>query len=183
MYFNNDYMQNLNYYNQNPYGNFNTLNNYSYDNLMGQRGIINPSINNNYQTNDLFQNNNLRSLYPDIYKVSYPVIENILKNTNLNMIDNNSITAIVDNVLNILEGNNNSNSSNNNSRNNIDSSLNTNNTNNTNNLDNNTSSNINLNNSNTSNTFLKDIIRIIILDIIKNYFNKVKLINFINNSI
>ena len=180
MYFNNDYMQNLNYYNQNPYGNFNTLNNYSYDNLMGQRGIINPSINNNYQTNDLFQNNNLRSLYPDIYKVSYPVIENILKNTNLNMIDNNLITTIVDNVLNILEGNNNSNSNssnNNSSRNNIDSSLSTN------NLDNNTSSNINLNNSNTSNTFLKDIIRIIILDIIKNYFNKVKLINFINNSI
>ena len=180
MYFNNDYMQNLNYYNQNHYGNFNTLNNSSYHNLMWHIRIINPSINSNYQTNDLFQNNNLRSLYPDIYKVSYPVIENILKNTNLNMIDNNSITAIVDNVLNILEGNNNSNSSNNSSRNNIDSSLSTN------NLDNNTSSNINLNNSNTSNTsntFLKDIIRIIILDIIKNYFNKVKLINFINNSI
>ena len=95
MYFNNDYMQNLNYYNQNPLGMMNNLNQYNH---------LNPyNIYNDNQTNGLFNNSlnqmnriqMINNLYPDIYKITNPIVKNMVSGMNLYIIDDNTIISYI----------------------------------------------------------------------------------------
>ena len=102
MFLANDYMQNLNYYNQNPYMGDSFYNNRTND-------LFYRSANNIGGFNNINGNNNrtnLNMLYPEIYRVIYPVVKNILDNTNISIVDDKFINSIVKNVLSILEGEN-----------------------------------------------------------------------------
>lgn len=214
MYVNNDYMQNFNYYNQNPYTNLDQRNN----------RINNPGFNNsNYQTNGLFYNNMFKmgymnnqnqfntfnnvnpannfldasmvtQLYPDIYKIVYPIVNNLLSTVNISMIDNTLIDNMTDTVLKILDGEcqkQNGKTGSNNYKN-----LNEHYTENTGNISkdketDNSSNNVRNNNSNNNcndntinnleNQFLKDIIRVIILNELIKLINRFNFNTFLDN--
>lgn len=215
---NNDYMQNFNYYNQNPYSNFDQRNSRTYS--TGYNNL-------NYQTNGLFYNNiprmgymnnqnqfnmfnnvnpinnfldvsTISQLYPDIYKIVYPIVNNLLSTMNLSMIDNNLIDNMTDTVLKILDGECQKQSENNGcNKNNLNElytetvgNINSNNNNreidnnnNSNNVRNNSSNNNGSNNTinNLENQFLKDIIRIIILNELIKLINKFNFNTFLDN--
>ena len=190
MYVNNDYMQNFNYYNQNSYCN------------LGQRhsGVYSNGYNNlNYQTNGLYNNatrtgyinnqNQFNTLYPDIYKIIYPIVNNLVSTVNLSMIDNNLINNMTDTVLNILDGE--CQKQNVNNSNNINDIVKENsndiniNSNKDKGFEKSNNDNSNNNNSNTinhiENQFLKDIIRIIILKEISKLINNFNFNMFLDN--
>ena len=109
-YQNGNYMQDLNYYNQNPSVGFN------------------PYITNNYQTQTMnmnpqmpMQQQNLNAMYPAVYRIISPVASQVLANNNTGYLTEDALNSMVDTVYNIVEGDinveNNSNSVSNSSSN------------------------------------------------------------------
>ena len=202
MYFNNDYMQNLNYYNQNPFGNMNSMMGVNANN-----GYLNNNTIGN-QTNGLYNNlnpytcflnsntvNNMNNLYPEIYRITYPIVKNLVSSSNINMIDETGLNNMVDTVLRILDGengnqrsslNNNSNNNNNNNNNSIQNQTGVSNNLNTSNVSDessnlrNNNQNTNMNSNNIENNFLRDIIKIIILKEIISRLNRMNLNTFLD---
>lgn len=155
MYYDNgNYMQDLNYYNQNPVQNFG----------------YNPYMMNNFQNQQfpmgMIQNNqNLRPMYPAIYRVICPVVSQVVNNSNIQYITEDSLNKMVDTVYNIVEGDinvsDNSRDLNSNSNTNTESTQ----SNTRNNSNSNVSTSANSNcGANRQNTLLKDLIRIMILN-------------------
>ena len=89
-YQNGNYMQDLNYYNQNPNMNWN----YS-----------NPNMNmNGAMPNQMMPQANLASMYPAIYRIIMPVVSRVVSNNNMNYVTEESLCNMVDTVYNIVEG-------------------------------------------------------------------------------
>jgi len=87
-YQNGNYMQDLNYYNQNP-------NNYNwgpYQNF--------PNQNRNNQ----MQYQNLNSMYPAVYRIIAPVVSQVLGNNNYQFLTEDMLNNMVDSVYSIVEG-------------------------------------------------------------------------------
>ena len=187
MFFTNDYMQNLNYYNQNPYGGDDFYNNRTNGLYYRNSNNINTSngfnslnnFNNLSPFNNMGNKVNLNMLYPEIYRVIYPVVQNILDNTNIGIVDDKFINSIVKNVLSILEGDNrvriNNNIANNNNNDNINTSIDNNNTG-SNNVSNNNSTNTNEEN------FLEELVKVIVVKEIISIINRLNLNSFIQNN-
>ena len=95
-YDNGSYMQDLNYYNQNP--------------IMNQNFGYNPYMMNSFQNQQFpigmgMQNQqNLKSMYPATYRVICPVVSLVVSNTNTQYITEDSLNNMVDTVYNIVEG-------------------------------------------------------------------------------
>lgn len=96
-YQNGNYMQDLNYYNQNPNANMN----------------YNPYMNNNYSAQNMGMNaqvpmqnqqQNLSAMYPAIYRIISPVVSQVLMNNNYGYITEENLNIMVDTVYNIVEG-------------------------------------------------------------------------------
>lgn len=92
-YQNGNYMQDLNYYNQNPSVGFN------------------PYITNNYQTQNMnmnpqmpMQQQNLNAMYPAVYRIISPVASQVLSNNNTGFLTEDALNNMVDTVYNIVEG-------------------------------------------------------------------------------
>lgn len=83
-YQNGNYMQDLNYYNQNP--------NYGY----------NPYQNMNGQMPQMHQQN-LTAMYPAVYRIISPVVSQVLANNNTGYMTEDILNKMVDNVYNIVE--------------------------------------------------------------------------------
>lgn len=91
MCYQNDYMRDFFYYNQNPNQNINM--NYGY------------MPNNNMMRNN---NNNIENLYPNIYKILRPVVRKVVLGSNYQYLTEEVISNMVDTVYNIVEGDKNS---------------------------------------------------------------------------
>ena len=177
-YQNGNYMQDLNYYNQNPinYG-YPTNNNY-----MLPMQNTNQNIPMRQMTNQ-----NLSVMYPAVYRIIQPVVSQVLANNNSSYLTEDLLNTMVDNVYNIVEGDinlgnnaatsatqstseNTNNSSCNRAPNN--SSL------------NNNSANASNNRDNGSNVLLKDLIKIMILnEIVTRRQNNMNSFSINNNNI
>lgn len=104
-YQNGGYMQDLNYYNQNPAAN----QGYGYNPYM-------TTTNNNYQTQNITQGQpmmampmqmpqqNLNAMYPAVYRIISPVASQVLSNSNTQYISEDALNNMVDTVYNIVEG-------------------------------------------------------------------------------
>lgn len=79
-----DYMQDYNFYNQNP--------NTYFSSLSQQPGIFNP-----------MQTTNLSYFYPSIYKILVPVIVKVISTSNLQYLNEEVINNITDTVYKIVE--------------------------------------------------------------------------------
>ena len=88
MYYDNgNYMQDLNYYNQNPVQNFG----------------YNPYMMNNFN-NQQFQmgmrnQQNLNSMYPATYRIICPVVSQVVANTNIQYITEDSLNNMVEFII------------------------------------------------------------------------------------
>ena len=157
---NDDYMRDFFYFNQNP-----NMNNMGWGYMPNNMGNINGMNNTGYM-----QNNNLESLYPNIYRILQPVVRRVVANSNYQYLTEEVLNNMVDTVYNIVEGDR--------SLNTIETSSRPENTTATENArrNSNTSSSSNSNNSNTTtnlqsrnnemnnnNNLLKDLIKILIL--------------------
>ncbi len=87
MFFTNnfDYMQDYNFYNQNP--------NTYFNNVSGQLGVF-PQM----------QTTNLSYFYPSIYKILMPVIVKVISSSNYQYLNEEVINNITDTVYKIVEG-------------------------------------------------------------------------------
>lgn len=92
-YQNGNYMQDLNYYNQNPSVGFN------------------PYMANNYQTPNMnpnpqmpMQQQNLNAMYPAVYRIISPVVSQVLATNNTGYLTEDLLNSMVDTVYNIVEG-------------------------------------------------------------------------------
>ena len=150
-YQNGNYMQDLNYYNQNP--------NYGYQ----------PYMQNNFQTpnmnpmNGLMPQQNLNAMYPAVYRIISPVASQVLANNPTGYITEEALNSMVDTIYNIVEGDinleNNSNSANSSTSN---ESTNANNCARSNSSS--PSSNSTVSTNNRQNALLRDLIKIILLN-------------------
>lgn len=154
MYYDNgSYMQDLNYYNQNP------VQNWGY----------NPYMMNNQQFQIGMQNQqNLNAMYPASYRIICPVAKQVVNNSNTQYITEESLNNMVDTVYNIVEGDinlsENSRSSNQNSNETSAENTQTNNRNSS-SSNSSTSATSNANcRTNRQNALLRDLIKIIILN-------------------
>ena len=93
-YQNGNYMQDLNYYNQNPNQGFNpyTQNNYQTQNM-------NMNMNNQMQ----MPQQNLSAMYPAVYRIISPVASQVLSNSNTGYLTEDTLNNMVDTVYNIVE--------------------------------------------------------------------------------
>ena len=152
-YQNGNYMQDLNYYNQNPSVGFN------------------PYRQNNCQTPNMnqgmpMQQQNLNAMYPAVYRIISPVVSQVLANNNMGYLTEDTLNSMVDTVYNIVEGDINlenysnsvTNSASNENGNNSNCSRS-----NTSNPSSNATSTAN-NRANRQNSLLRDLIKIIILN-------------------
>lgn len=87
MCYQNDYMRDFFYYNQNPNQNMNLSHNYMQNNYM-------------FRNN----NNNIESLYPNIYRILMPVVRKVVAGSNFQYLTEEVVSNIVDTVYNIVEG-------------------------------------------------------------------------------
>lgn len=95
MYYDNgSYMQDLNYYNQNPVQNFG-YNPYMMNNFQNQQFPIGMGMQNQQ---------NLKSMYPATYRVICPVVSQVVANNNTQYITEDSLNNMVDKVYNIVQG-------------------------------------------------------------------------------
>lgn len=87
-YQNGNYMQDLNYYNQNP--------NFGY----------NPYMQNNYPSRNtqMPMQQNLNAMYPAVYRIISPVVSQVLMNNNVGYLTEDVINNMVDSIYNIVEG-------------------------------------------------------------------------------
>ena len=172
---NDNYMQDIYYYNQNPntYSCVNGFPNNINNNFIGQNA---PYMNSNMMQTNINQStvnlNSINMLYPSIYRILMPVISRVIQNSNYQYFNEDILNNMVDTVYNIVEGQIDYNDdSDSNSSTNNQSLNNSSNTTNSNNLSNRNSENksqsINTNsstsNSNRDNPLLRDVIKILIL--------------------
>ena len=88
MCYQNDYMRDFFYYNQNPNQNLNM--NYGY------------MPNNNMMRSN--NNNNIENLYPNIYRILRPVVRKVVLGSNYQYLTEEVVSNMVDTVYNIVEG-------------------------------------------------------------------------------
>ena len=93
-YQNGNYMQDLNYYNQNPNMAYNP---YITNNYQMQNRNMNPGV-------QMPQQQNLSAMYPAVYRIIAPVASQVLANSNTGFITEDSLNSMVDSVYNIVEG-------------------------------------------------------------------------------
>ena len=86
-YQNGNYMQDLNYYNQNP--NYNPM--------------MNVYANNTMPMNPMPQQN-LSTFYPAVYRIIEPISSQVVSNNNTNYLTEDLLNQMVDSVYNIVEG-------------------------------------------------------------------------------
>ena len=97
MYYDNgNYMQDLNYYNQNPTANQNYGYNPYMNNFQNQQFPMNMMPQQNQQ--------NLKAMYPAVYRIICPVVSQVVSNSNTQYITEDSLNSMVDSVYNIVEG-------------------------------------------------------------------------------
>lgn len=85
-YQNGTYMQDLNYYNQNPNYGYNP-----YPNINGQMPFMQ------------MQQQNFSAMYPAVYRIISPVVSQVLSNSSPGYITEDSLNKMVDNIYNIVE--------------------------------------------------------------------------------
>ncbi len=107
MWQNGNYMQDLNYYNQNPNYTYNpymqnmpsstyaSQNNMNMNN-MGNASNMNPPMRQPQQ--------NLNAMYPAVYRIISPVVSQVVSNNNTNYLTEDGLNSMVDTVYNIVEG-------------------------------------------------------------------------------
>ena len=172
---NDNYMQDIYYYNQNSntYPGVNGYPNNINNNFWGQNA---PYMSSNMMQNNINPSNinfnNIDMLYPSIYRVLMPVILRVLQNNSYQYLNEDILNNMVDTVYNIVEGqvdynddpDSNSNSGNQSSNNN-NSSNSSNSQSNRNNETRaqSTNSNSSISNSRRDNPLLRDIIKILII--------------------
>lgn len=99
---NDNYMQDLYFYNQYP--------NNTYNPCMNNCGSVmqNPNMMNNmngmYMGQNASPNQNLSNLYPSVYRIIMPVISRVLSNSNCQFFNEDILNNMVDTVYNIVEG-------------------------------------------------------------------------------
>lgn len=98
-YQNGNYMQDLNYYNQNPSYGFNpySQNNYAFQNM-------NTQMNRQQNVMQMPQYQNISAMYPAVYRIISPVVSQVLCNTNTGYLTEESLNNLVDTVYNTVEG-------------------------------------------------------------------------------
>lgn len=150
MCYQNDYMRDFFYYNQNPNQNLNMNYGYMPNNMMRTT-----------------TNNNIENLYPNIYRILRPVVRKVVSGSNYQYLTEEVVSNMVDTVYNIVEGDRNTRATEVNAetaetrRSSVTSTSNT--------TQNQTSqSRNNSNNNNEYNNLLKDLIRILVLQEILN---------------
>ena len=92
-YDNGSYMQDLNYFNQNP--------------IMNQNFGYNPYMMNNFQNQnptEMQNQQNINAMYPACYRIIYPVALQIVNNSNIQYLTEEGLNSMVDKVYNIVEG-------------------------------------------------------------------------------
>ncbi len=94
---NDNYMQDIYFYNQNPntYHGINGFPNGANNNYWGQNASY---INSNMMPN------NINMLYPSIYRIIMPVILRVIQNSNYQFINEDILNNMVDTVYNIVDG-------------------------------------------------------------------------------
>ncbi len=104
-YSNNDnYMQDLYFYNQTPNNTYfpNNMPNYNIP-LTQNQNMINPMYNNsNMNANQMCQN--INNLYPNIYRIINPVVLKVIANSNYQFLNDDVLNNMTDTVYNIVEG-------------------------------------------------------------------------------
>ncbi len=105
-YSNNDYMQDLYYYNQIPNNNtYNPNMNFFGNNMMDPNYMNNGMCMNNNQMNmHNNQSQNLNNLYPSVYRIIMPVVSRVVSNNNYPYFNEDVLNNMVDTVYNIVEG-------------------------------------------------------------------------------
>lgn len=100
---NGNYMQDLNYYNQNPNPNY-TYNPYMQNNTYPNQN--NMSMNNmgNMNTPMRQPQQNLNAMYPAVYRIILPVVSQVVSNNNTSYLTEDGLNSMVDTVYNIVEG-------------------------------------------------------------------------------
>lgn len=103
---NGNYMQDLNYYNQNP--------NYPYNPYMSNGQNNAYPAQNNMNMNQMGNRNmnaqmtqapqNLSAMYPAVYRIISPVVCQVVSNNNTSYVTEDSLNSMVDTVYNIVEG-------------------------------------------------------------------------------
>lgn len=93
-YQNGSYMQDLNYYNQNPNMGYNPYNTNQFQN---------PNVNMQMPMGQMYQQN-LSAMYPAVYRIISPVVSQVLTNNNTGYLTDDVLNSMVDTVYNIVEG-------------------------------------------------------------------------------
>lgn len=98
-YSNNDnYMQDLYFYNQIP-------NNPTYMNNMPMHNMqMNNQPNQMMNPNMMYGNQNLNNFYPSIYRIIMPVVSNVVANSNYQYLTEDLLNNMVETVYNIVDG-------------------------------------------------------------------------------
>lgn len=100
-YSNNDnYMQDLYFYNQTP----NMMNTYNPNMNNFNNGVPNMMNGMCVGQNPNMFNNNMNSLYPSIYRIISPVVSRVIQNSNYQFLNEDVLNNMVDTVYNIVEG-------------------------------------------------------------------------------
>lgn len=94
-YQNGNYMQDLNYYNQNPNPNVG-YNPYIPNHYQTPNGNVNPQM--------PMQQQNLNAMYPAVYRIISPVASQVLANNNTGYLTEDALNSMVDTVYNMVEG-------------------------------------------------------------------------------
>lgn len=108
MWQNGNYMQDLNYYNQNPNYTYNPYmqnvpnNTYVSQNNMNMNNMGNTNNMNNTPMRQPQQN--LNAMYPAVYRIISPVVSQVVSNNNTSYLTEDGLNSMVDTVYNIVEG-------------------------------------------------------------------------------
>ncbi len=102
---NDNYMQDLYFYNQIP--NQNTYNGVGMNNINMQNPMMNNGMymnqNSNMYSNQV-QQPNINTLYPSTYRILMPVVSKVVANSNCQFLNEDILDNMVDTVFNITEG-------------------------------------------------------------------------------
>ena len=104
MWQNGNYMQDLNYYNQNPNYTYNPYvpnNTYASQNNMNMNNMGNAS---NMNAPMRQSQQNLNAMYPAVYRIISPVVSQVVSNNNNSYLTVDDLNSMVDTVYNIVEG-------------------------------------------------------------------------------
>ena len=118
MFYNNNdnYMQDLYFYNQIPNGTYNPYMNQISNNQNPYiaNGMVQNNMNsmmpnnmngmmaNNMMQNGMYPNQNLNNLYPSLYRVMMPVISRVISSNNIQFLNEDTLNNMVDTLLSIL---------------------------------------------------------------------------------